>query len=111
MNTIGSVLVVLAALIASSGRYQYYGYYIYVASVVFCIQNYIHLTRFEITVFGRGETSTFLPLSVCVCAEVLLLYVMPLYVCAGWRGLPKRQLENLQDVVSLVPAVLIYLSE
>ena len=101
MNTIGSVLVVLAALIASSGRYQYDGYYIYVASVVFKI---IHLTRLEITVFGRGETSTFLSLSVFVFVEVLLVYVMPLYVCAGWRGLPKRQLENLQDVVSLVPA-------
>ena len=70
MNTIGSVLVVLAALIASSGRYQYDGYYIYVASVVFCIQNYIHLTRFEITVLGRGNDSNVpVPVGLCVCVR------------------------------------------
>ena len=98
MNTIGSVLVVLAALIASSGRYQYYGYYIYKASVVFKI---IHWTRLEITVFGRGNGSNApVPVGLCVCAEVLLLlYFMPLYVGAGWRGMPKRHLENLQGLV------------
>ena len=39
MNTIGSVLVVLAALIASSGRYRYYGYFIDV-KLVFYSKNY-----------------------------------------------------------------------
>ena len=83
MNTIGSVLVVLAALIASSGRYQYDGYYIYVASVVFCIQNYIHLTRFEITVLGRGNDSNVpVPVGLCVCGGVVV--VCYAVVCLCW---------------------------
>jgi len=71
----------------------------------------IHLTRFEITVFGRGkDIDVPVPVGLRVCGGVVVA-VFYSVVCLCWlagnaEATPR---ENLQDLVSLVPVVLSYL--